>query len=417
MKSSRYNIYHEDGDITFAANTMTGSCVLLDRKELQKLRKEDYSSFSESDLKELEKQGLIVEDWIDEVNLLRYAYNNSRYNLKSSVLTIAPTLECNFRCTYCYERSHRGVMDDSTQVAVIEFIKKLIAGRSIKNLHVSWYGGEPLLYPEIIERISGETIKLCDAHRVNYTSSIITNGYLMTPKVQEVLKKARVSKIQITLDGDKESHNKKRVLRGGQGTYDKVMEGIKSLSGTDFKVSVRVNIDKDNIHKYDYVKKRFEGCSNISCYPAKITVEETESSAQKNACFKCGEFDEFYARIPLEGRLSIVPSIPICTADQPDSYVISPMGNLMKCFNDVCDQSMAVGHISNPEFAGAKAISFYMGRDPFSEPECKDCPYIPQCYGGCANEYRKNGVHSCMEVKYLFLRKCMANIKYNFPKQ
>ncbi len=411
MKNSRFNIYYEDGDSSFAANTMTGTCVMLDREELANLKGAAYSSFPEGDLEELRRQGLIVEDGIDEVNLLRYAFNNSRYNLKSSVLTIAPTLECNFRCTYCYEHSHMGVMDEATQEAVILFIKKLITEKDIKNLHIGWYGGEPLLYPAIIEHVATEAIKLCDENKVKYTSSIITNGYLMTPQVQEVLRKARVTRIQITLDGDEESHNKKRILKGGQGTYDKVVDSIRSLADTEFKVNVRVNIDKDNIDKYEHVKELFAGLSNITCYPAKITVEKTESGAQQNACFKCGEFDEFYAKIPLEGRISISPSISICTADQPDSYVIAPSGHLMKCFNDVCDESMAVGHVCDPEFTGAFATAFYMGRDPFTEPECSDCPYIPQCYGGCANEYRKNGVHSCMEVKYLFLRRCMENIK------
>ncbi len=75
MKNSKFNIYYEDENISFAANTMTGACVTLDSVELANLKGAAYSSFPEGNLQELRRQGIIIDDEIDEVKLLRYTFD------------------------------------------------------------------------------------------------------------------------------------------------------------------------------------------------------------------------------------------------------------------------------------------------------------------------------------------------------
>jgi len=59
-------------------------------------------------------------------------------------------------------------MSEEVQNSLIESRIKTIA-----NLGITWYGREPLL------AFSDRIIKLCDDNNVNYSASVITNGYLL----------------------------------------------------------------------------------------------------------------------------------------------------------------------------------------------------------------------------------------------
>ena len=61
--------------------------------------------------------------------------------------------------------------------------------------------------------------------------SIITNGLLLTPEVVDRLLPFGLSGVKITLDGDRDTHNRMRPLRGGQGTFDRIIENIRRVAG------------------------------------------------------------------------------------------------------------------------------------------------------------------------------------------
>src|SRR5439155_20002519 len=49
--------------------------------------------------------------------------------------------------------------------------------------------------------------------------------------------------VKITLDGDREIHNESRPLRGGQGTFDRIVENIRRVAGM-CKISIGGNFDE-----------------------------------------------------------------------------------------------------------------------------------------------------------------------------
>ena len=61
--------------------------------------------------------------------------------------------------------------------------------------------------------------------------NIITNGLLLTPEVVDRLLPFGLNGIKITLDGDRDTHNRMRPLRGGQGTFDRIVENIRRVAG------------------------------------------------------------------------------------------------------------------------------------------------------------------------------------------
>jgi len=80
----------------------------------------------------------------------------------------------------------------------------------------------PVMY-ELSDRLWHAT----QARGIPIFVNIITNGLLLTPDVVDRLLPYGLNGIKITLDGDKDAHNRMRPLRGGQGTFDRIVDNIR----------------------------------------------------------------------------------------------------------------------------------------------------------------------------------------------
>lgn len=138
-------------------------------------------------------------------------------------LVIVPTLNCNFNCSYCFENNKRASrMSDSTIDNLISFIKSF---EHVKEISLTWYGGEPLLALPVIEKL---LYLITDKIGIKIKKhSIITNGYLFSEKAIQLFQKFPLDRIQITLDGTKDRHNHVRALKvNNNPTYDKIRAKI-----------------------------------------------------------------------------------------------------------------------------------------------------------------------------------------------
>lgn len=170
------------------------------------LNKTEYNQYLSLNNMDYEMQNTLLENHIlvdetfDEVNFLMYCHNITKYSHDALHLVLATTMECNFGCPYCYENRRKGKMSLQVQEAIINFIHKNLE-KGIKLLDITWYGGEPLLYPEIIKNMSEKIHTLVDKYSCELNMYMVTNGYLLTPELVEMLDLIGVVKIQITLDG------------------------------------------------------------------------------------------------------------------------------------------------------------------------------------------------------------------------
>ena len=114
------------------------------------------------------------------------------------------------------------------------------------SLSVTWYGGEPTLYLDMIEALSAQLRDACERRGAQYLpATIITNGYLLTEKTAQRLKAAGIEEAQVTLDGDRDTHNRRRPLKGGVGTFDRILENV-AASRDILKIQIRINVDRSN---------------------------------------------------------------------------------------------------------------------------------------------------------------------------
>lgn len=103
MKCSEYNYYvfTDKGELIY--NTIGDSFVFLPSGQTEKLKNLDWNFFTEEQMSSFRKANIIVDDGLDEREFLMKEYDISH---KSPVyyLTLLPTLDCNVKCWYCFER-------------------------------------------------------------------------------------------------------------------------------------------------------------------------------------------------------------------------------------------------------------------------------------------------------------------------
>lgn len=168
------------------------------------------------------------------------------FSNRSLHLILFMTEQCNFRCVYCYEDFKLGNMHAN----VVEGVKNLIKRRinELDFLGISFFGGEPLLNKTGLIDLSTWVHDLCKEKKVSYVGNITTNGYSLDGKTFNTLTDNGVIEYQITLDGDKESHDSLRPTINGKSTFDKIWRNICTMSesSVNFSCVIRLNVSDVN---------------------------------------------------------------------------------------------------------------------------------------------------------------------------
>jgi len=109
MKPSNYNFFlpYADTDKYIAYNSFSNALALME-KEKHDMFMAFVETGTEIDNEEFVAQlkagAFLVEDDCNELERLGLRMLKSRHNTDFLNLTITPTADCNFRCTYCYEK-------------------------------------------------------------------------------------------------------------------------------------------------------------------------------------------------------------------------------------------------------------------------------------------------------------------------
>jgi len=150
-------------------------------------------------------------------------------------LILNVTEDCNLRCKYCiYSDNYKLTRKPSKNVMTLETGKKAIdyffklneklASRNPgKKISIGFYGGEPLLSLSTIDKLVQYAQKNTPLH---LSFHMTTNGMLLNDEVADFIVKNKIM-LAISLDGDKENHDRNRVTVNGRGSFDIVYNNIK----------------------------------------------------------------------------------------------------------------------------------------------------------------------------------------------
>ena len=359
--------------------------------------------------------GYLIDGATDELEALRKDSSRMRYDRSTYMLTIAPTLACNFRCDYCFESHKGGRMTEEIESALLSFSEPRI--RDSKKLNITWFGGEPTLCLDSIERLQSGFRKLTDKYQVEFTpSSIITNGYLLDEKNARRLRESGVLRAQVTLDGPPRIHDARRKLPGGKGTFDRIMENLTGASDL-MGIVIRINVDQDNQHLADEVLDILESrniLDKVAVYFAEVNSSEHICADMNDKCLGTEHFSkmqvDLYRRLIDRGIYQIeYPSLSAgghCGADSENAFVVAPDGVLFKCWEEIGgDREHSVGSVLSREIGDFQQarLDQYLSYNPFDKKECVECKILPICMGGCPHrgiECNTKTRGACISWKY-----------------
>ncbi len=338
---------------------------------------------------------------VDERDYLRLMHNLDKYDRTTLNLSLAPTMACNMACEYCFEGNKSGRMTGDIVDEVIAFVTKQ-AGL-IRKFDVGWYGGEPLLAMDIIDRLSSAFLDICDRAQIIYGASLISNGYLLRPETTDRLCELRVNSAQVCLDGPREVHNRRRPMKGGRSSYDAIVENI-AYAADKMRITVRVNIDKttsrDIVRKLLLDLKEAGLQRKITVAFGLVNVATPVCANISENCYDSVEFAgieiDLYRLLLEEGFLvqnAPPPKSVACMAQTINAFLVDPDGDLYRCLLYSGDKAKSIGTIADPVASLYPICADTMDFQPIEDPTCGECLLLPACMGGCPSRRQSDGHH------------------------
>lgn len=372
MKMSRYNFIvndHEENMIIYNFLVGIPSLTKIMKPDAEKFRKiffkdtiiydSDCEKYAEL-VKKLLELGILIDADVDE-NILYEAKSYEDIYDKKLYLTILPTGKCNFKCSYCLESEQsfaRERMSVRAQNAILKFVQKNI--HKYNGIHVSWFGGEPLLETSIIERMSKYFIQICKSRCIPYSAQITTNGYLLDKDTFETLYEQQLYRFMITVDGFKEQHDKFRYMHNGEGTYDTIMQNLIDIRDSKqyrfAHIVIRINITRDVLDRIDdfitYVDSMFSNDARFTFLFVPV-VNYSKTKDAEDIFVSSQEITERLNNNLLyinkfsnkdENTRSVIPTVN-CIASLKNSYVITSDLKVYKCNAHYDMEDNCIGYI------------------------------------------------------------------------
>jgi uncharacterized protein len=140
---------------------------------------------------------------------------------------------CNLDCTYCYYLSKAALPDGPgagrmSEEVLEEFIKKYIGAVGASEVVFSWQGGEPTLLGLDFFRRVVELQKKYAKPGQKIENDLQTNGTLITEEWCAFLKENQFL-VGLSIDGPRDLHDKYRITKNGEPTFEKVYKTAKLL--------------------------------------------------------------------------------------------------------------------------------------------------------------------------------------------
>jgi uncharacterized protein len=404
LKPSRYNVTIPlRNGRALVYNGVSGAFALWEREDLEAYEGIDGTpaDMRNPSINNLFKGGYMVAADTDELGEIEQRYKAIRFGEASLGLTIAPTLACNFGCDYCFQGQDKpgGNMSEEVQEALLAYVGRKLP--TLRNLSVTWYGGEPLIARNLIYGLSDRFIAMCAQAKIGYSAFIVTNGFSLTREVAEALYARRVTQIQVTLDGPEHYHDGRRYLLSGRPTYRRIVDNLcEVVPNVPLQLSIRVNIDDRNQGEIralidDLAARGLSGHNNFRLYFAPVeAITAGCHSCDETSMTKTtyGRLEAELTQYAFERQLTGLPRPPkflgTCGAVRSNSLVVTPTGDLHKCWDTVMEPGMKVGTIFAVDQVVDNALfQRWMEWTPFANAVCRGCKILPNCVGFCAYKF------------------------------
>jgi len=428
MESSIFNLrvpLPERGEV-FLMNTLTDAQLVVSPDVAALLdgagaRNRTVSEEDRVALGLLAEHGFLVDSHeADRRRLDQYLGDVKRSSAELNI-TVLTTLQCNFACDYCFQGDHGDYneraekMSLATALRVGDWIERELDRVGPERFVLTFFGGEPLLNLPVMYALAERMHAAASARGVTIGVNIITNGLLLTPDVVDRMLPFGLNGVKITLDGDRDTHNRMRPLRGGQGTFDRIIENIRAVAGR-CRIAVGGNFDETSVDTFpallDFLSEQefaekltkvffkpivraepvsAKGIIPLTPVAAKDTLNGTcmtsVGSGAGTACDSCNVLDDKLSQLRDHTKRLGFPTHDgvhngPCHVHMKHAHTIGPDGSLYACPGFTGQLAMSTGHIDDRKDSWREsALERFERLHPWKE--CGDCAFIPVCAGGC----------------------------------
>lgn len=334
----------------------------------------------------------LIDEYINEISNVRKISTEIDNEQSNFILTINPTMNCNFKCWYCYETHIKDSRLSEEMICRIhKYINNLTGDdSSISSLTLAFFGGEPLLFfEETVIPIIENAKNACIKRNISLSIGITTNGLLINKKRLDYFIESGLSySFQITLDGYKDSHDKVRFINESKGSYDEIVKNIRILVQNNFYVRVRINytdknindsymivedfIDLDDKIKEEYLTFDFHRVwQNTSDVDIEEDVQLIIDLLRKKG-------------FTVHGKHSLNNIRESCYADKRNSVLINYNGDIYKCTARDFTKENRSGYLKEDGILCWENDNLEKRMNiKFKNNPCLSCRILPLCGGGC----------------------------------
>jgi uncharacterized protein len=313
-----------------------------------------------------------------------------------SKLKVQLGLKCNLNCSYCSQAESRSLSKDDSLGDVESFIASLRREElSIKsNGRIEFWGGEPLVYIKTLRKLVPELRKLYPTQEFH----MISNGTLLTKEIVDWLVENKVSFI---ISHDAQGYALRDDLDPLYKTETKLIwlyaKEQLHKAGLKFGFNVvitRANCDIANIP--EFFQRHFS--ANASFGFEGIVQPSREEDMFRKEDIDVLENDMKYVLVHNQedfGNLvkeaqnvlnALAQRRPLsairakCEAPNSDVLVVDLKGNVISCQN-FTHISQKIGELN--DYDNIKSVNFVHWSKKFVKEDCKSCPVVQFCKGGC----------------------------------
>lgn len=345
----------------------------------------------------------IYEDYI-------YDFKKRQTVVKALCLHIAH--DCNLACRYCFAEEgeyhgRRALMSYEVGKKALDFLVAHSGNRV--NLEVDFFGGEPLMNWQVVKDLVAYGRSLEEPNDKKFRFTLTTNGVLLNDEILEFANR-EMANLVLSIDGRKEIHDFMRPHRGGQGSYEEIVQkfqkAAESRGQTNYYVRgtfTRHNLDfaQDVLHLADL------GFQQISVEP--VVAAETEDYALRAediprikeeydklarellARRKAGKgVNFFHFMIDLSGGPCVAKRLSGCGSGT-EYLAVTPWGDFYPCHQFVGNEEYRMGSVDEG-IVRTDIRDEFKTCNVYAKEKCRDCFAKFYCSGGCAaNSYHFHG--------------------------
>jgi uncharacterized protein len=394
LEISPFNIFlpSESTEYTYLLNSFSRAYAPVPSDVARQLQEGILPDDYQEDLLAL---GALVEDAAAQQTLAYEIAADEQLSTQKLTLVLPLTQACNLRCGYCYQVIHGEFRGDTARKIpgwteesmreVARFAEQQIRENGYRELRVRWYGGEPLVRPDLFSRFTDLLLETCRATGVPLTGHVVTNGVLLDEAKAEMLHRAGVDRLEISLDGPPSAHNKLRPTAKGTDSYEAVLNAIK-FAGERFRTVIfRTNVHSENVALIeDWLRGLGDQIRSKRIF---LKFKLVEGDATNRLDYE--EFCKYLVGIYSAARemnLNLIETrlnTETCPAIKRSYYIIESDMRVFKCPQNLGTE-YHVGEITQGGgFAETDRLRHWVDFRVTDDAHCTSCAHLPHCNGGC----------------------------------